>query len=554
MFTGDFLPHETILKDSWDEDRGEYDFFHLFSEAAEQLKEADLAVANLECTLGNPPYTGFPEFNAPEKLVEDARKAGIGFFSTANNHAWDRGKSGIVSTLDVLDSQGLLHTGTYRSKKERDAQHGVCVTKIGDITIAFLSYTFGINGHTISQKQKCMINLFNKDYEMYFDTPDIDLMKSDLDYAQSLKVDLIVVLMHWGNEDEAKPDDYQKELAKILVKNGADIVIGNHPHVLQRFENIRTKGCDGKIRKGFVCYSLGNFFSNQEDMDNRITVVLDLTLIRNKRTGKVSLKEVNYTPYYMYFMNNAPFVDPNVPWGNQRKLLNIHKHLSCPETKDEDLMAQLKKALNRCHEILGTVGDSEFRKGYEPATEIEFGYSRKVKRGTIRYISQLSDEEGFFKNYWPKEMFGTYTGPQTECGTACGSMALSFLGVNLTPKDMLEAYGGRTRWDAWDVVFCGWMVGEEPVLQIPDLISKYMNPDKKFSPVVIHFPKGSWSERGHYILLIGKKSDTEYIALDPASSKNTALIELEIHGLLASACNIKDGVFPIDRIHQWYIQ
>lgn len=554
MFTGDFLPHETILQDSWDEESGEYDFFHIFCEAAEQLKEADLAVANLECALGTPPHTGYPEFNSPKELTEDARKAGIRFFSTANNHAWDRGESGIVSTLDVLDSQGLLHTGTYRSRNERDATHGVRVANVGGITIAFLNYTYGINGHTITQEQKSMINLFNKDYDGNANTPDIDLMISDLIYARSLKAELIVVLMHWGNEGESEPDDYQKELAEVLVKNGADIVIGNHPHVLQRFENICAKGYNGRRRKGFVCYSLGNFISNQGDMDNRVTAVLDLTLIRNRRTGSASLKKVNYTPYYMYFMNGEPFGDPTMPWGNQRKLLNIHKHLSHPETDDEDLRAQLRTALNSCHEILGTVGDSGFRSGYEPAPEIEFGFSRKVKRGTIRYISQLSDKEGFFKTYWPKKMFGAYKGSQTECGTACCSMALSFLGVNLTPKDMLEAHDGITRWDAWEVGFCGWMEGEEPVLQIPDLFSNYMKSDKKYSPVVIHFPRGSWSERGHYILLIGKKSDTEYIALDPAASKNTALIELEIHGLLASACNIKAGSFPIDRIHQWYIQ
>ncbi len=553
MFTGDFLPHDTILKDSWDEESGKYDFSHIFFDAAEQLKGADLAMANLECTLGDSSYTGYPEFISPKELTENAQKAGISLFSTANNHAWDSGECGIVSTLDMLDSQGLLHTGTYRSRNERDATHGVCVANVSGITIAFLNYTYGINGHTITQEQKCMINLFNKDYELNYDTPDIDLIKSDLSYALSLKTDLIVVLMHWGNEGENKPDDYQKVLAKELVKNGADIVIGNHPHVLQFFENICTKGYDRKKRKGFVCYSLGNFFSNQHDMDNRVTAILDLTIIRNMRTGKASIKEVNYTPYYMYFMNNAPFGDLTMPWGNQRKLLNIHKHLNSPKTKDKDLRVQLKNALHRCHEILGTVGDSGFRNGYEPATEIKFGFSKKVKRGTIRYISQLSDKEGFFKRYWPKEMFGAYTSPRTECGTACCSMALSYLGVNLTPKDILEAHDGRTRWDAWDAEFCGWMEGEEPVLQIPDLFSRYMSSEKKYSPVVIHFPKGSWSELGHYILLIGKKSDTEYIALDPASSKNTALIELEIHGLLASACNIKDGIFSIDRIHQWYI-
>ena len=71
------------------------------------------------------------------------------------------------------------------------------------------------------------------------------------------------MLIHWGTEYQNAPNGYQTNLAQFLVEQGADLVLGNHPHVLQPYETLSVTGWDGQPREGFVCYSLGNFISNQ---------------------------------------------------------------------------------------------------------------------------------------------------------------------------------------------------------------------------------------------------------------------------------------------------
>lgn len=366
MFTGDIIGHIPLLKCARNEKSGDYDFSYMLSEAECRLKKADLAVANLECPLGNPPYSGFPNFNSPKKLAEDIHKAGIDLFSTANNHTFDKGEKGVVSTLNALDAIGCLHTGSYKSGAEREACQGVCVAYAGDVRIAFLSYTYGINNHPISEGQRSLVNLFNLDYETDYSIPDTELLRRDLAYAGSLHPDLIVVLMHWGEEDSTEPTSYQKKLAQFLVANGADVVIGNHPHVLQPYEMISTVSKHGEFRKGLVCYSLGNFISNQEDFEERVTVILDVILSRNLITGQVSVSDAVYYPYYMCFYKEPIREDGSATCRDRRKLLNIHKRMNelemghC-EIPEDGLYLQLSKALNLCHVILGTGGDGEMR-------------------------------------------------------------------------------------------------------------------------------------------------------------------------------------------------
>jgi len=272
--------------------------------------------------------------------------------------------------LNALDEIGCLHTGSYRSDSEREACRGVCVAKAGDVSIAFLSYTYGINNHPIAENQHSLVNLFNLDYETNYSIPDTELLRKDLSYARSLQTDLIVVLMHWGEEDSPEPTSYQKELAQLLVANGADIVIGNHPHVLQPYGMISAVSENGECRRGFVSYSLGNFISNQEDFEERVTVILELSLSRDRTSGQMSVSDAAYYPYYMCFYREPLTEDGSAPGRNRRKLLDIHKHMKSPEKgsfgiPEEDLNTELRKALKHCHTILGADGDSEQRRGSE---------------------------------------------------------------------------------------------------------------------------------------------------------------------------------------------
>ena len=358
MVAGDAMSHMPLTKDAYVAATGEYDYSHMLTDPAEQLAGADYAVANLETVLaGGPDYSGFPAFNSPDALAYDLKEAGFDLLSTANNHSRDRGVNGIFRTLDVLDEAGLAHVGTYRSREERDAGSGVYVADVGGISVAFLSYTYGLNGYQLSSEYSYAVNLFNLDYYTTLENPDYDLLASDLAYAQSLEPDLIAVIIHWGTEYKNSPNSHQTGLARFLVEQGADLVLGSHPHVLQPYETITVTGADGGERQGFVCYSLGNFISNQYEPApaTQTTAILDLELTRDPVTGETALTDVSYVPYYMLHRDGQPV-------GQRRYLVDIHKAMAGYEAGtstliDKSAYSQLQSALDHCHAVLGAEGD-----------------------------------------------------------------------------------------------------------------------------------------------------------------------------------------------------
>lgn len=362
MVAGDVMSHMPITNDAYVAETDSYDYSHMLQDAAQQLAKADYAVANLETVLaGGPNYSGFPAFNSPDALAFDVKEAGFDLLATANNHTKDKGMNGIYRTLDVLDQAELAHVGTYRTQEERDANSGIYVADVGGISVAFLSYTYGLNGYRLDEDKMYAVNLFNLDYYTTLSNPDYDLLSADLAAARALDTDLIAVIIHWGNEYKNDPNSHQTKLAQFLVEQGADLILGGHPHVLERYETITATGLDGQERQGFVIYSLGNFISNQnfskkpqQDLATRTTVILDLELTKAP-DGTTALTDVRYTPYYMLHRNSAPV-------GQRRYLVNVHQAIADYEAGNSQLVnqsahQQLQKALEHCHTILGEAGD-----------------------------------------------------------------------------------------------------------------------------------------------------------------------------------------------------
>ena len=187
MAAGDVMSHMPITNDAFVAASGTYSFAHMLQDAAEQLSGADYALANLETPLaGGPDYSGYPTFNAPDSLASDLRAAGFDLLSTANNHSLDRGTRGVYRTLDVLDQEGLAHAGTYRSQEERDASSGVYVADVGGVSVAFLSYTYGLNGFRLPQGEEYAVNLFSLDYYTTLSDPDYDRLQADLEAARAV--------------------------------------------------------------------------------------------------------------------------------------------------------------------------------------------------------------------------------------------------------------------------------------------------------------------------------------------------------------------------------
>ena len=290
LFAGDLMGHDGQIKSAWDPASGTYRYDTCFSMIKELVSSADLAVLNLEVTLAGEPYKGYPQFSSPDAVAVAAKNAGFDLFINANNHALDGGKNGLERTLDVLDQNGIMHTGTFRNEEEREKNYPLIVDR-NNIRLAFLNYTYGTNGLTVRPP-----NIVN-----YIDTAQI---VKDIARAKLSGPDFIFVTLHWGREYERTENAEQRQLAAFLFSHGADAVIGSHPHVIQPVRKYYNDPADSSYYN-LVVYSLGNFISNQGDRyrDGGLMVKLEL-----EKTDRTRIRDYSTHPVFVY--------KPPKPGGN----------------------------------------------------------------------------------------------------------------------------------------------------------------------------------------------------------------------------------------------
>lgn len=250
-FVGDAMQHGPQLRAAATDD-GSYEYAECFSLIESSVKAADFAVANLECPLGGKPYMGYPLFSAPDEFPYALSNAGFDLLLLANNHILDKGGNGVIRTLSILDAEGITHTGAYRNAVDR-VERMPLIKNINGLEIAFLSYTYGTN--TYDAASPVIIDRIKR-----------DVIAEDVRKAKEKGAEVVCVCMHWGNEYEQLPNNNQSAFAEYLKSIGVDIVVGCHPHVVQPI-NVDFAASKGR---GFaVVYSLGNFISNQNDINCR---------------------------------------------------------------------------------------------------------------------------------------------------------------------------------------------------------------------------------------------------------------------------------------------
>lgn len=263
-----------------------FNFDSEFSEIKPYLDQADFCFGNLETvTAGKKAgYSGYPLFNSPDAFIKALKAAGFDLLSTANNHAVDRGETGIRRTIEQLKLNHLGYNGTFVSERDRDS---IRIFDIKGIKIAFLAYTYGTNGNPVPGGKDYLINLI-----------DTIKIRNDIRSAREKGIDIVLVHYHFGEEYQRLPDSYQKEIVGRTIYYGADIIIGGHTHVLQPISFFKTNKAE--LDSGFVVYSMGNFISNQRWRYSDGGAILSFSLTKNVKTGYVHLKEVDYLPVWVY--------------------------------------------------------------------------------------------------------------------------------------------------------------------------------------------------------------------------------------------------------------
>lgn len=333
---GDIMCHNTQYIDAYNDETGEYDFSYVFDDISLYTKTADICVGNLETTFAGEDvgYSSYPTFNTPDSLAYELKDIGVDVLSTAGNHALDKGFNGLSRTIDVLNNADISHLGTYKSKEEQDK---TLIKYVKGIKIAFVNFTYGTNGIPIPSDKPYCVNLIDE-----------NLMKEQIDRAKEEEPDIIIACMHWGTEYKTTPSSTQEQLADFLFKNGVDIILGTHPHVLEPMEKRTVTLDDGTTKDGFVIYSLGNFIADQNAEYTRDSIILNIDITKHA-DGKVTIDNYEYIPIYMYKDTSKK--------KQKMKLLDINKNIYNYENYLDDTISQslyntLKNELGKIQKIL----------------------------------------------------------------------------------------------------------------------------------------------------------------------------------------------------------
>ena len=316
LIAGDLMQHMPQIKSARQSD-GSYDYEECFAGIKAEVERADIAIANFETTLAGQPYSGYPQFSAPDDFLSAIQSAGFDIMLTANNHCVDTRRKGLERTLTMMDSLGMAHLGTYRTLDERERTYPYLIEKNG-LRIVLLNFTYDTNG--IPVPQPCHVNLM--------DTLEI---AADLDKARQMKPDLIIALPHWGIEYQTLPSKEQREMAAWLLSHGVDHVIGGHPHVAQPLE-LRNDG------RNLVAWSMGNLVSNQSKPNTYggYMVRLDIT----KSGLQTTLSDCYYTLYWV----SRP---PDNGYRHTYRILPIDYPDSLLTTTEKTLRSAIRKSMRQ---------------------------------------------------------------------------------------------------------------------------------------------------------------------------------------------------------------
>ncbi len=288
LAAGDNVIHPCIYMDAERRATPEtraYNFKPMYEDVIDYIAGFDLAFINQETLMCGDGYalSGYPHFNSPQDLGRDLLDIGFDIVGIANNHMCDKGAAGLLATIDFWESDemsDILMIGGYRNREDYD---DIRIIEREGVSIAFLSYTYGTNGLRLPDSSELVVPYIN----------DNDIIRQ-CELAKNA-ADLVFVSIHWGEENISTPSSEQKRVAKLLADNGADVIIGHHPHVLQPIEWIETE--DGET---LCIYSLGNLLSAMQYWQNMVGGFLTFDIVAMS-DGEVKIESPEFVPTAFFY-------------------------------------------------------------------------------------------------------------------------------------------------------------------------------------------------------------------------------------------------------------
>lgn len=279
-----------------------YDFGDAFAGIKSTFADADYRIGVLEtsCYDGAPFEHeqlrlggGSPNCNSPSTFIAAIADAGFNGLITANNHNCDTGDAGLEATVSEIKKYGMENLGTLGDNPRVVNVNGI---RVGIIACCMIS-----NGleDDISPDSLSVVNKIGKYDREYF----LEL----INMASAMGAEYTIAYMHWGGMNSLKVRKSQVEEAKFMAESGVDMIVGSHPHVVQRFCYIKTN--DG--RRVPCAYSLGNFLTSMAEMkENRDSAVLRAELSR--KDGRIAAR-LSYIPCFCENRDFGVEVVPSFP-------------------------------------------------------------------------------------------------------------------------------------------------------------------------------------------------------------------------------------------------
>lgn len=222
-----------------DSQNGDYSYF--FSNVKDIFGQDDYTIVNLENPLTDALTKAYKgegrvfHFKGPAEYTNIFTTSSVEGVTIANNHIYDYGQEGYEDTIAALTEANVDYCG----------EGNVIIKEVKGIKIGFLAYTGWYNDEALKMQ-----------------------IKADIDALREQDVKVIIPYFHWGIEREYNPYEVQIDLAHYAIDNGADLVLGSHPHVIQSMENYKGK---------FIAYSFGNFsFGGNFNPEDKRTFILQI--------------------------------------------------------------------------------------------------------------------------------------------------------------------------------------------------------------------------------------------------------------------------------------
>jgi len=296
QFVGDILLHPRYTGSVEVARTGPDSFnFHPFLEHIKPYIDGDLAIANMETPVdvmgGNQDLSTFPFFNVPFEILPALTDTGFNHLISANNHSFDRGFTGLVATVENFERAGISHTGM---NVDIDDFNRHSIIDVNGIQVGIIAYTDSVNGleaFVTDAEREFAVRRFRS-----YTLDDVPQIAQDIQSIREAGAEFVIVSLHWGAEYVDQPTDMQRLIAREISEVGADVIMGNHAHVVQPVEwHYRSDGS-----RAFIMYSLGNFLADQTRLNTPIPrtqygKVVNLQVVRDA-DGEIMIETADVLP------------------------------------------------------------------------------------------------------------------------------------------------------------------------------------------------------------------------------------------------------------------